>query len=140
MEDESTAKSISRRSMMKRIGAGTAVVWAAPVLTNLASPANAQFNYGTCTDCAVDGDNCGGQVACGNTGSCSCLRTSDGGCFCHEFSSCGALPTCTQQSDCQAGWACSLSCCSATDTDFFCHPPCGTNAGGAQAGPRSGGN
>ena len=133
MEDEQAGSGVSRRTLIKRTATGAAVVWAAPVLTSMVNPASAQFNYDTCTECAIGGDNCGGQPAC-SQGGCSCLRTVDGGCFCHQGSACSALQHCTAQSDCPSGWACSLSCCSANNTDFYCHPPCGTAAGAAAAG------
>jgi hypothetical protein len=125
---------ISRRRMLKRVGAGAAIAWSAPILSSLRTPAFAQAYPTRCqggpgTGCAVGGDHCGGQVDCGE--GCSCLATSAGDCFCHQFVSCGnaGVTACTSDADCGPsqtnprgeGWRCASSCCGTN----LCHPPCG---------------
>jgi hypothetical protein len=62
---------ISRRKMLRRIGAGAAIAWTAPVLTSMRAPAFAQGSIG-CPGgglpCQAPGDPCTGQVLCGNQG------------------------------------------------------------------------
>lgn len=121
---------LSRRTMIKRIGAATAVAWTAPVLSSLRTPAFA--DYGVCRDpqgvgCAVGGDPCFGQQACG--AGCTCLNTPNELCICHVCILCSAVTPCKNTAECPPGWACSASCCPGLNRDpnlFFCHPQCGT--------------
>lgn len=46
------ASDISRRRMLKRVGAGVAVAWTAPILTSVRVPAYAQTTPGVCSMCA----------------------------------------------------------------------------------------
>jgi hypothetical protein len=125
---------ISRRRMIKRLGAATAVAWTAPVLSTLGTPAFAQ---GTpCPECAPVGSTgaqaCANQPDCGAEPSgnpCSCLRQRDGTCACHSCVFCDnpAIVACASTADCPAGWLCAISCCSDPNstTDFVCQPRCG---------------
>ena len=132
---------ISRRRMIKRLGAATAVAWTAPVLSTLGgTPAFAQGYVDPCPDCVALGQtgnaHCVGQPDCGADPSgnpCSCLRQRDNTCFCHSCVFCDnpAISPCGAQPDagpCPAGWGCAVSCCSdpAAVDDFVCVPPCGT--------------
>ena len=132
---------ISRRRMIKRLGAATAVAWTAPVLSTLGgTPAFAQQQ--ACSDCAPFGSTgseaCANQPDCGAEPSgnpCSCLRevrTMTRNCACHSCVFCDnpAVTPCGGQmgaGPCPAGWICAVSCCSdpASAEDFVCHPPCG---------------
>src|SRR5438093_8192053 len=62
---------ISRRRMLKRIGAGAAIAWTAPIVTSLHTPAWAA-NYGTCSGsgCAGCGPILNGSPGCAS-GSCT---------------------------------------------------------------------
>jgi hypothetical protein len=130
---------ISRRRMIKRLGAATAVAWTAPVLSTLGgTPAFAQPQY--CPDCTPLGqtgqEHCATQPDCGDEpptfNPCSCLRTIDDTCACHSCVNCQnpAITPCGTQpgaGPCPPGWICALSCCSdpgAVD-DFRCVPACG---------------
>jgi hypothetical protein len=144
-KDREIQDRISRRRMIKRLGAATAVAWTAPVLSTLGSSAYAQtaeYNDPRCPDCVALGgtgaDHCAGQPDCGAEPSgnpCSCLRTPgsqadpDGSCQCHSCVFCDnpAVISCTGQAGCPAGWVCSISCCSdpAATNDFVCVPRCG---------------
>jgi hypothetical protein len=126
MDLDGMGKEISRRKMLKRIGAGAAIAWTAPVLTSLRTPAFAQ-RYQACPTC---GGGCEGQgPACGESGpfaACLCNIPSEGGCFCYELHSCLEGTACTSTADCAgfgAGdWRCITTCCGTV-----CRPPCGTN-------------
>ena len=127
MEPEEIATGLTRRKMLKRVGAGAAIVWAAPALTTVGGHAFADvIGSPPCARCAVGDDDCGGQTDCG--GGCTCLRTADRRCFCHQPISCGdpRVTACTTNAECPAGWACSFSCCVGGP---LCHPPCGTTLG-----------
>jgi hypothetical protein len=139
-QDREIQDRISRRRMIKRLGAATAVAWTAPVLSSLGTPAFAQA--ASCANCVPFGQpgdtHCAQQPDCGAepTGNpCSCLRVSQaqgGGCACHSCVFCDnpAVTPCGSQpgaGPCPPGWLCALSCCSdpvATD-DFVCLPACG---------------
>lgn len=133
--DREIQSRISRRRMIKRLGAATAVAWTAPVLSTVgATPAFAQPT--PCPDCVPLGQprdvHCFQQPPCGDepTGNpCSCVRTVEDTCFCHSCirTPCGAI--CTSSSQCPAGWQCALSCCSQADNEFRCLPPCGGGTG-----------
>jgi hypothetical protein len=91
---------ISRRRMLKRIGAGAAVAWSAPVITSLTTPAFAQ--YPVC-DCISDPCN----NPCGAEG-CLCAQTTENDCDCF-IPVCGE--PCNSSSDCGAGRRCVVVCC-----------------------------
>jgi hypothetical protein len=136
-KDQETHEGISRRRMLKRIGAGAAVAWSAPVVTSLASPAFAQTP--TCTECA--GDFCFGQTICGSDdfGDCPCAQIvgNEANCFCYGDDFCLNRTQCSQQSDCPDGQVCVHTCC---DAEFgpVCFPACGAprSLRKGQRGPR----
>ena len=135
---------ISRRRMLKRIGAGAAIAWSAPVLTSLRTPAFAQ--YGRCTECSRcfscgDFGGCptgtlspvcaGGIPPCDAT-TCLCAFTTEGGCFCfaNVF---GTGGPCTSNATCPGSERCVVTCSQGCQA-AFCLPPCGTAAATTQAG------
>jgi hypothetical protein len=123
--DEVSPERISRRRMLKRIGAGAAVAWMSPVVTSLGTHAWAgecpECEGGPGVGCAVGGDDCFGQTDCSPPGkSCICLRTTEEECFCDLNSNCADLQPCNGTGDCPPGYACTYSCCGGT----LCGPPC----------------
>jgi hypothetical protein len=91
--DEHRSKGISRRSMLKRVGAGAAVAWSVPVLTSIRTPAFAQFYVCQpgCPECQF-GEPCGGN--------CACVGVPED-CFCTGVGICQTeQPICRQDSDC----------------------------------------
>jgi hypothetical protein len=129
-QDREIQDRISRRRMIKRLGAATAVAWTAPILSTLGSPALAQLApcYGrTCTEpCPTFGPECGADGPPGNP-ACICLPAKgpqgEDTCFCHGCV-CGCTgAVCTTSAQCPAGWGCIRSCC--PGTEFQCAPPCG---------------
>jgi hypothetical protein len=147
-QDREIQDRISRRRMIKRLGAATAVAWTAPVLSSLGTPAFAQPQ--SCPGCVALGQpqetHCAQQPDCGAEPSgnpCSCLRTPEDRCVCHSCVFCDnpAVVPCTGQGGCPQGWVCAISCCSDPGTvdDFRCLPACGSGVNpdpcvGARAG------
>src|ERR687896_2260876 len=94
-------ESVSRRSVLKGMGAGAAIAWSAPVLQSLSSPAHAQA-YGcgpTCSDvfCVPPAEQCGEG---GPFAFCLCSQTAEGDCFCAEDRGCGGIETCSESEEC----------------------------------------
>lgn len=141
-DDDRPDHSVSRRTMLRRIGAVGAVVWVTPVVTSLNTPAFAASPPdGNCSVC--EGDFCAGQTACGQGAFfpvCPCAQRVDGqGCFCYEDDLCTNRTVCTQQSDCPTGEVCVHTCCDFSLGSTVCFPAC-SNAGerrstSAVAGP-----
>ena len=122
---------ISRRRMLKRVGAGAAIAWTAPVLTSLRPPAFAASGCSrTCTGCYASSTTCGTEVSvtCGEADDhlCLCSQTIEGDCFCglDVFT---AILSCTTSADCSGvpGARCMQICgyyCQAN----ACLAPCGS--------------
>jgi hypothetical protein len=138
MSDEPEVQNgISRRRMLKRIGAGAAVSWSAPALTSLRAPAFAQTppagcEPAGCPNCGCDpGIVCGLAAFCnpdGCRGSCLCVNNNDQtACDCKAFPSnfCADYPPCESDADCPVvGQCCMRTCCPAG----ICMDPCTSNA------------
>lgn len=96
MSEETARGKVSRRSMLKRLGAGAAVAWSAPVLTSIRTPAFAQYptQCEGCPDCDFSGVLCGGDLlcSCGGSGA-TCLCASSAACQVGE-------PICSTDADC----------------------------------------
>jgi hypothetical protein len=106
----------SRRAMLKTVGAGTALLWAAPAVTAVAHaststsiPINTHCNG---TDCSQ------GQVAfCNDAETCFCYEQFGTGTgLCETNQSCANLAPCPNgQGDCPGGTVCAANtCCGAT--------------------------
>jgi hypothetical protein len=136
MEEEVRENQVSRRKMLKRIGAGAAVAWTAPILTSIRTPAFAASPVGCEKDfpaCLDPNSDCNNQQICQSSPNfCCCGRTPDGRtCFCYIHGSCGT--PCASQADCSGGTTCVASCCG-----FACQSPCPPAGSKARALPRSG--
>ena len=114
----------SRRSLLKKIGAGGAMVWAAPIITS-ASPVGGQLS--ACP--AVDWNCFNGDplVFCTFPGPpigiCICDNDTEGNGFCLNDVFCSDVPTCVSSGDCPPGWRCVADTCCGVP---ICAPPCGT--------------
>ena len=133
-EDSQDQAMISRRRMLKRVGAGAAIAWTAPILTSVNSPAFAA--YGCPVSGCQKGMICDVFVSCGSSPLCSCLHTTDPGnpTFCCDTDFICANQVCNTCADCPAGQACITSCC----PNNVCVAPCTGGAapkrqGGARA-------
>lgn len=114
-------QSISRRSMLKRIGAGAAVAWTAPVLTSLRTPAFAQQYVcpGGCPQCQF------GQPCLTD---CACVGIPDE-CICANVGICTSPdPICRTDADCEAfcpGGRCAKCIFDPSCVETSCWCPCG---------------
>src|SRR5438067_2651464 len=132
MDEERAADGrISRRRLLKRMGAGAAVAWLAPVVSSFGSPASA-----TCSQCDPNCTDfvCGGTIdICGSD--CYCDRDSDNVCQCWQNSFCSQVPICTDNSDCSGYCGCFYDTCCGSPV---CIPCCGGGGGGAPSRQRRG--
>ena len=144
MEDDVRDQKISRRRMLKRIGAGTAIVWSTPILTSIGVPA-----FAASARCAPDGELCGmPDPQCGPGSGCSlppgcnfglCSELLDGSCICWDFAECTSPnPICQQDSDCLPGLRCGFvnPACTNCAGNRGCFHQCGTR--GSAPARRSG--
>ena len=126
---EEVPNRVSRRKMLKGIGAGAAVAWSAPILTSISAPAFAQAS-GACAghpDCL---QGCNGHLLCGNP--CYCMqRHSDKACVCIGQ---GLCANCSSDADCVAVTGPGSTCvdvdqnagCCVGFSNTACQPPCGS--------------
>jgi hypothetical protein len=136
MDASESGGGISRRRMLKRIGAGAAVAWSAPVLTSLRTPAFAQASP-TCAPgsfCLSCGDpcpgetpTCGGEGVCGDPLWCGCVTSLEGtnACLANVYGARG----CSSTSECLENEVCVPIC--GLDCDprsAWCIPRCGTGS------------
>jgi hypothetical protein len=133
-EELEPKEGISRRRMIKRIGAGAAVAWTAPILTSIRTPAFAQ-NFGPCNreDACGCSDPCNFAIPCQDRSDCNCwVHASSRQCICQFFvGSCGDFGLCPGGSDaeCAEGMCCVDTCCG-----FTCAPACGFSGNPPQQG------
>lgn len=132
VEPEGSGSRISRRRMLKRIGAGAVVAWSAPIISSLRTPAFAQYP----TVCP-ETSRCPDVIFCGGT-TCLCTATVEGDRnLCQEDFLCGTRPTCSTSAECQAqGFdfcrAEGTGCCAGSPG--LCVNHCGTGAAVAAGG------
>jgi hypothetical protein len=104
---EKVTNGISRRRMLKRIGAGAAVAWSAPILSSLRTPAFAQYEQPQCVAAT-----CTTFVECsGPNPDCVCVNCDGVGICVPGSTSCGGLTPCDGTEDCAAGECCALDTC-----------------------------
>jgi hypothetical protein len=111
---------ISRRRMLKRVGAGAAVAWTAPVLTSIRTPAFAQSGAcpNGCADILCFTEE---QFKCNDDATCICTRTTENDCFCGDGRcSCDSYSACRSSADCPSGQKC--ACCAVPRTFAVCRP------------------
>src|SRR5947209_15291872 len=100
-EETEPKEGLSRRKMLKRIGAGAAIAWTAPILTSIRTPAFAAGDY-----CGCDlGNPCGAALDCHNSGgTCNCWdNAAHNACFCGVFDLCANHQACGPGNTCPAG-------------------------------------
>ena len=136
MHSDQAPDQLSRRRMLKRIGAGAAVAWTAPILTSIRTPAFAQQSG--CPTCVTD--NCNPQFQPCDGGGCQsgtcegglgCFSsfTESGCCMCFQNISCSCIgspqnPICTKDTDCLKNQGCILGGCGFSGACADC---CGEN-------------
>jgi hypothetical protein len=142
--DDPQGQPISRRRMLKRVGAGTALAWSAPVLSSIRVPAFAAT--GACDPigqfCGPPDPLCGQPgVACPLPGACqvgACSVTLSSDCVCWSFAYCTSPnPVCQSDADCGPGERCGPvdpACESLCAGNRACLHPCDVG-GSAPDGP-----
>ena len=111
-DDERAEHGVSRRTMLKRVGAAGAIAWVTPVISSLNTPA---FAASANPHPECEGAACGTFRACSSgNGDCVCVESDQGG-FCFPGStSClieGDCPS-GSSSECNPGSVCvSNTCC-----------------------------
>jgi hypothetical protein len=115
---------ISRRRMLKRIGAGAAVAWSAPILTSIKTPAFAQNEPPPCP-CDINMP-CNFAIDCNDSGGlCNCwVLTDRSDCWCGPFDACANHAPCSSNADCASGERCIENCCGT-----LCYAPCDVGSG-----------
>lgn len=119
MDDRSSEHQISRRTVLKRIGAGTAIGWSLPVITSLSTPALAQASPPpvVCSSCG-----CLGEILpfCRQEPplSCNCVLSVAGVCECLDISDVGNA--CGPGDTCPSGYVCVRAC----DASTLCVAQC----------------
>jgi hypothetical protein len=115
-ESEILSEGVSRRRMLKRIGAGAAIAWTAPVLTSIRTPAFAATPPPDCPPESCPGTPC-------QTGGCqeglACFvygPDTEGRNHCYQDIFCTCVVPCSISSDCGPGQ--------------FCQPNTGCGSGG----------
>jgi hypothetical protein len=141
-DDRDASSGISRRRMLKRVGAGAAIAWTAPVLTSIRTPAFAQGSP-TPGTCQPGQDSCNGDpdFNCNGVARCFCTGTAEGGliCGCFDRGGCEGYQLCRSTSECPSGEFCTTldtpDCCGG-----ICVAPCSPSCGaGAQRVSGTGG-
>lgn len=117
MHSDESSPTISRKRLLKRMGAGAALAWSAPVLASLKTPAFAQvYPPPPPPGCANQDFVCGGPdpVVCGvgNDGlDCFCEKGSAGQTICANDVFCDDAVACTSDADCGGGICAADTCC-----------------------------
>jgi hypothetical protein len=112
MEPNESRGGISRRKMLKRVGASAAVAWSAPVLMSVKTPAYAQASPSCLPfDCISFRASCGPSgctvpPGCDPINQNQCVLLVDGSCFCTAGPR-GGVP-CDSDADCSDGRRCCL--------------------------------
>jgi hypothetical protein len=116
---------ISRRRMLKRIGAGAAVAWSAPVLTSLRTPAFAQYARCEGLACAAE---CGVSVP-PELGACLCFEDVSGASHCTNNFFCNDARACNTNEDCVSAFGVGFFCQTATGCGGSCGQQCAPDCG-----------
>jgi hypothetical protein len=138
MEPVDSKNTVSRRRMLKRIGAGAAVAWTAPILTSIYTPAFAQASPGCGQTCPMF---CQNNPICNDPNQCTCQALQNGGCDC--LCQCGQCFQCASDADCAqfgSGYRCiQFNCPGACpgDPTTACAAPCGTATQPLKRGARA---
>jgi hypothetical protein len=112
MDPERREKGISRRKMLKSVGASAAVAWSAPVLMSVKTPAYAQASPSCLPfDCLSFRASCGPSgcmvpPGCDPINQNQCVLLIDGSCFCSLGPR--SRSTCDSDADCPDGDHCCL--------------------------------
>jgi len=119
-------RGISRRTLLKRIGAGAAIAWSAPIISSFGAKAMAGLpgRCGPCSGFTICAVNRFGDV----DGTCVCSADTEGRCGCWANVFCADICACSSSADCPSGWRCFAG--TGCGAGGFCIPACGQSAGG----------
>jgi hypothetical protein len=134
--NEVSEDGISRRRMLRRIGAGAAVAWSAPVLTSIRAPAFAATPPPPPPECDACTE-CPDRAACAKNDSCQCwMKSTDqdpGGCVCGNF-----VEFCPDAVPCPTGQVeCARNAPGTTCVETCCGRICVADCGGGQSKRKS---
>ena len=122
-DEERPDTSVSRRTMLTRIGAAGAIAWVTPVVTSLNMPAFAGSQPGNSCDHPFS---CSGSpFVCGPGNGlfpCFCFNSPGGGGTCMNDDFCFNLTACDPEGICPPGFACGVDTCCGQPK---CFPLCG---------------
>jgi hypothetical protein len=131
-DEEGTGRgSITRRTALKGIAAGTAIAWTVPAVMSFQSVAAAASAPGASGCVTCDAVACEGDTRCGPPGIvCFCSNTNGGtgACGCLDASAICPLPACATDADCASGSHCYNTCGGCTTESgrqfLLCIPDC----------------
>ncbi|MGH2683381.1 MAG: hypothetical protein ACRDIX_09140 [Actinomycetota bacterium] len=118
---------ISRRRMLKRVGAGAAIAWSAPVLSSLRTPAFAQPYPGRCDELACAAD-CGLSIP-EELGACQCFQDVAGTAHCTNNFFCNDARRCSTNDDCVSAFGVGFFCQTGTGCGGTCGQQCAPDCG-----------
>jgi hypothetical protein len=135
---ETTDSGPSRRQLIKTAAVGGALVWTAPVISSVLSPAAAASAAG-----CGEGWSCGDPNLTFCSGDCICYAETKPGSgktgksFCGSDFGCGTgQEACAPDGTCPPGYQCQSGCCG----DYICAPLCSSKTESARiSGPKNSG-
>jgi hypothetical protein len=105
---------LSRRAALKRIGAGAAIAWTAPVLLSIETPASAGSVALSCSNCGTDfcsdPSGCAGINGCSDGSAGFCDTTVEGQCVCDVVAFVDGTQNCTSSAACAKQFGSSFVC------------------------------
>jgi hypothetical protein len=124
-DDEEVTPGVSRRSALKKIGAGAAIAWSAPVIMSAGSRAFAAGSAAplSCV-CEPHSTGCQDHPGCGTSpdaATCYCAPLDSGGCSCVKFEGASLYQRCNT-SPCPTGYVCLVGTCGSFGP--YCAPLC----------------
>ena len=123
-------RSVSRRTMLKRIGAAGAIAWVTPVIASVHTPAYAAESSPTSTCDKPGSCDTGGFPECGDTTGgfgCFCFTVLGGSGACLQDAFCVDLQVCSSTVACPPGTVCAVSTgCDCGFDSGVCLSPCGS--------------
>jgi hypothetical protein len=118
---------ISRRRMLKRVGAGAAIAWSAPILSSLRTPAFARAYPALCDSLACGAD-CGLSIP-PELGDCLCFEDVEGNSHCTNNFFCNDARACNTNEDCVSAFGVGFFCQTGTGCGGSCGQECAPDCG-----------
>ncbi|CAN5206312.1 hypothetical protein BH20ACT24_BH20ACT24_02840 [soil metagenome] len=138
MDSEMPERRVSRRDLLKKLGAGVAVAWSAPIVTSFGAKAFATGQHKNrcsqpCANTRLCCINCPGAL----DGLCGCSNDTELRCVCWTNAFCVDLSDCQSSADCGTRERCirNTGCGFAGKCIPFCGDPVASR--GARSGPKA---